>query len=95
MRVTFPKAVHRWTSAEQEYWSGDLPPQQIARRDIFAAVAPQFDAADGGTSLAPGVDVVALPGHTPGHAGVVLSSGDERAFLLRHLEIRTALADGG
>ena len=83
MRVTFPNAAYRWTSAEQEYWStADLPPQQIARRDIFAAVAPQFAAADGGTSLAPGVDVYFMPGHTPGQAGVVLSSGTERAFIL-------------
>jgi glyoxylase-like metal-dependent hydrolase (beta-lactamase superfamily II) len=82
LRVTFPNAAYRWTAAEQEFWSGDLPPQQIARRDIFAAVAPHFEPADGGTSLAPGIDVVAMPGHTPGHAGVVLSSGDQRAFLL-------------
>ncbi len=83
MQATFPNAVYRWTSAEQSYWTGDdLPAGSIARRDIFAAVAPQFEAADGGTSLAPGIDVYAMPGHTPGHAGVVLSSGDARAFLL-------------
>ena len=83
MRATFPKATYRWTSAEQEYWTGgNLPAGSIARKDIFAAVAPRFEAADGGTSLAPGVDVYAMPGHTPGHAGVVLSSGDARAFIL-------------
>ena len=82
MRVTFSNAAYRWTSAEAEYWRGELPPQQIARRDIFRAVEAQFEPADGGTSLAPGIDVMALPGHTPGHAGVVLSSGSERAFLL-------------
>jgi glyoxylase-like metal-dependent hydrolase (beta-lactamase superfamily II) len=82
MRVTFPNAKYRWTSAEQAYWTGDLPKGTIARKDIFAAVSDRFEAADGGTSLAPGVDVYAMPGHTPGHAGVVLSSGDARAFLL-------------
>jgi len=34
------------------------------------------------TTLAAGVNVIATPGHTPGHAGVVLSSGGERAFIL-------------
>ena len=82
LQITFPNATYRWTSAEQAYWSGELPPQQVARRDIFAAVAPRWEAADGGTSLASGVDVYAIPGHTPGHAAVVVSSGAERAFIL-------------
>ncbi len=83
MRPTFPNATYRWTSAEQAYWTGgDLPAGSIARKDIFAAVAPRYEAADGGVSLAPGIDVYAMPGHTPGHAGVVLSSGDARAFIL-------------
>jgi glyoxylase-like metal-dependent hydrolase (beta-lactamase superfamily II) len=82
LRITFPNATYRWTSAEQEYWSGELPPRQVARRDIFAAVATRWKAADGGSSLAPGVDVYWMPGHTPGHAGVVVSSGTGRAFIL-------------
>jgi glyoxylase-like metal-dependent hydrolase (beta-lactamase superfamily II) len=82
MRATFPNATYRWTSAEQAYWSGELPQGTVARKDVFAAVAPRFEAAEGGESLAPGVDVYAMPGHTPGHAGVVLSSGDARAFIL-------------
>lgn len=83
LQITFPNAAYRWTRAEQDYWtSPDLPPQQIARRDIFAAIAGRYEPADGGASLAPGVDVYWLPGHTPGHAGVVVSSGDARAFIL-------------
>ena len=34
------------------------------------------------TSIAPGITVIGTPGHTPGHAGVILSSGGERAFIL-------------
>ena len=83
LQITFPNAAYRWTQAEQDYWSSpDLPPQQIARRDIFRAVAGRYEPADGGASLAPGVDVYWLPGHTPGHAGVVVSSGGARAFIL-------------
>lgn len=82
LRPTFSNATYRWTSGEQAYWSGELPKGTVARKDIFAAIAPQFQPADGGASLAPGVDVYAMPGHTPGHAGVVLSSGEARALLL-------------
>jgi glyoxylase-like metal-dependent hydrolase (beta-lactamase superfamily II) len=82
MRPMFPNATYRWTAAEQAYWNGPLPEGATVRKDILEAVAPRFQPADGGTTLAPGVDVRALPGHTPGHAGVVLSSGGERAFIL-------------
>ncbi len=82
MRPAFPRAAYRWTSAEAAYWAGDLPPGSVARRDVFAAVARQYQPIEGGESLGPGVDVIALPGHTPGHAGIVLSSGQDRAFIL-------------
>src|SRR5262249_42928558 len=46
MKVTFPNAKYRWTAEEQSYWTGgNLPPGSVARKDIFAAVAPQFEAA--------------------------------------------------
>ena len=79
---TFPNATYRWTADEQAYWTGPAAEKQTAPRGLFEAVAPRWQPADGGASLAPGVDVVAMPGHTPGHAGVVISSGDARAFLL-------------
>ena len=83
MHPTFPNATYRWTQAEQEYWSQpELPPQQVARRDVFAAVADRYEPADGGTTLAPGVTVYWMPGHTAGHAGLIVASGTERAFIL-------------
>jgi glyoxylase-like metal-dependent hydrolase (beta-lactamase superfamily II) len=81
MTPTFPNASYRWTSAEQEAWR-DTPASGFVRQDIFAAVAPRWQAADGGVQIAEGIDVVPLPGHTPGHAGVVVSSGQKRAFIL-------------
>jgi glyoxylase-like metal-dependent hydrolase (beta-lactamase superfamily II) len=79
---TFPNATYRWTTNEQAYWSGPLPATSVKNQNLLDAVAPRWEAADGGAALAPGVDVKALPGHTPGHAGVVLSSGGARAFVL-------------
>jgi glyoxylase-like metal-dependent hydrolase (beta-lactamase superfamily II) len=82
MRITFPKAVYRWTSAEQAHWSSGAARPQDTRPRALAAVAERWEAADGEASLARGVEVYAMPGHTPGHAGVVISSGTARAFVL-------------
>jgi len=80
----FPKAVYRWTSEEQIYWqTAPQPPgTSFSVRAMLEALSGRFEAADDGAALAPGVTIVATPGHTPGHAGVVLSSGGERAFIL-------------
>lgn len=37
---------------------------------------------DGDHTIAPGLDLLATPGHTPGHLSVIVSSGRERAILL-------------
>ncbi len=49
---------------------------------MIESLSERFQAADDGAALAPGVQVISLPGHTPGHAGVILSSDAERAFIL-------------
>lgn len=81
MRPAFPNATYHWTSDEQAYWAEQKVTPYV-RKDIFDAVASRWEARDGGQDVVPGVSVVPLPGHTPGHAGVVLSSGDARAFIL-------------
>lgn len=86
-RPVFPNAVYRWTADESAYWRSEKsaqasPGTSFPFRRMIEALTERFDPADGGTSLAPGIDVIALPGHTPGHAGVVLSSNTERAFIL-------------
>ena len=84
LRPTFPKAVYRWTSEEHEYWrTAPQPPgTTFSIGAMLEALGDRFEATEDGASLAPGVSVIATPGHTPGHAGVVLSSGSERAFIL-------------
>jgi glyoxylase-like metal-dependent hydrolase (beta-lactamase superfamily II) len=87
-KVTFPKATYMWSSDEDKFWrsadagalgragAADMMPK------MFAAVEGKFKAADDGDIIAPGMNAIATPGHTPGHAGVILSSGGERAFIL-------------
>jgi glyoxylase-like metal-dependent hydrolase (beta-lactamase superfamily II) len=83
-RPAFPNAVYRWTAQEHAHWlTAPLPPgATFSVSDMQKALSDRFEAADGGAALAEGVNVIATPGHTPGHAGVVLSSGGERAFIL-------------
>jgi glyoxylase-like metal-dependent hydrolase (beta-lactamase superfamily II) len=49
---------------------------------MFAAMDGRFKPAADGEAIAPGVSVIATPGHTPGHAGIIVSSGADRAFIL-------------
>lgn len=85
MKPVFPNATYRWTSTEQKHWSET--PSESGSPDfdmagMLAAIEPRWEAADGGSTIAPGMSVIDCPGHTPGHAGVILSSGGERAFVL-------------
>ena len=87
LHPTFPNAAYRWTSEEAAFWrseksAGHAIQGTVSQKEIQDAIADRFQPADDGAVLAPGANVIATPGHTPGHAGVVLSSGDSRAFIL-------------
>ena len=84
--LTFGGARHLVGEGEFEFWQG-------ATDEALVAVGPHPDAvqaplrgrvesvADGAT-IAPGVNVLASPGHTPGHCSLVVSSGTDRAIVL-------------
>jgi glyoxylase-like metal-dependent hydrolase (beta-lactamase superfamily II) len=88
-RPAFPNATYCWTADEQKHWAGRVMDsafitleQKAYLKGMFAAIEDRFKPVADGQTIAPGVSVIACPGHTPGHAGVVLSSGTERAFVL-------------
>ncbi len=85
MRAVFPNATYRWTAGEDEFWQEPDPRAATAGFDwkkMMAAVSGRFETADDGDVIAPGINVIGTPGHTPGHAGVILSSQGKRAFIL-------------
>ncbi|HET8944707.1 MAG TPA: MBL fold metallo-hydrolase, partial [Dehalococcoidia bacterium] len=85
MRPAFPNATYRWTAVENDYWSrpdGGLatpagtPDVKAYAAAMFAGVSDRYKPAEDGDAIAPGVNVISTPGHTPGHAAVILSSGE-------------------
>ncbi len=48
---------------------------------VLAAYAGRVRRVSGGAELAPGVSFLPLPGHTPGHAGVLIEDGSERLLI--------------
>jgi glyoxylase-like metal-dependent hydrolase (beta-lactamase superfamily II) len=83
-RPAFPNATYRWTAAEHAHWrqTDEHPGSSFSIRKLLEALQDRYEPADGGSTIAPGISVIDTPGHTPGHAGVILSSGSERAFIL-------------
>lgn len=81
-KLTFPNAEVAITAEELAFWQNDPPPNSMVRLDIIDAMSERTWLVSDGELIAPGVNVVALPGHTPGSAGLVISSGAERALLL-------------
>jgi glyoxylase-like metal-dependent hydrolase (beta-lactamase superfamily II) len=70
--LAFPKATIRMSSAE---WAGL---QSNGPQDLAKAIASRVHTFEPGAQIAPGVTAIALKGHTPGHVGYEIVSGNER-----------------
>jgi glyoxylase-like metal-dependent hydrolase (beta-lactamase superfamily II) len=85
---TFPHAAHLVAREEYEWWTGqDL---DAGRRQLFAdSVEPVrasgqlrfLDVPSAGLEVAPGLELVRTPGHTPGHVAVRVTSGAATAMI--------------
>jgi glyoxylase-like metal-dependent hydrolase (beta-lactamase superfamily II) len=93
-RGTGDSAVPTYPSAR--YWMGKADFEHFSQPDILARAALQdklpplagaqrLDLADGEQEIAPGVRLLPLPGHTPGHTGVVFTAGQETAVYVGDL----------
>lgn len=69
----FPKAVVRLTDAE---WAAVKANPQLA--DFVTAITPQVQTFAGGTEVLPGITSVILKGHTTGHTGYEITSGNAK-----------------
>lgn len=80
--VTFENATYHTSQAEMDHWAG-------AENETFAAkVAPlreRFQMIGDGADAAAGITAMDMSGHTPGHTGYMLSSGDKSVLLCADL----------
>jgi glyoxylase-like metal-dependent hydrolase (beta-lactamase superfamily II) len=91
-KLAFPNAVLRANKREAEFWLNEtnLEKAPAAMKDFFkgamASVNPyiaagKFKPFEGDTQLVPGIEVVAAPGHTPGHSVYVIESQGQKMVL--------------
>jgi len=87
----FPKADIWAHQADVDYFlNGDPPDEPMFKlmygvesvQDRMAPALSQIKTWDRDMTIAPGVDVVWMPGHTPGSSVTVLSSGKSRGMML-------------
>jgi glyoxylase-like metal-dependent hydrolase (beta-lactamase superfamily II) len=78
--IVFPNATYRCDAKDWSHFVGDDGTREGGRK-LFP-VRDRLETFDGGTTLAPGVDTLPTPGHTPGHAAIVVSSGTDRVVIL-------------
>lgn len=83
--AAFPNAELVLNSVEHGFWTDDAnftgAPEAVqgfvaAARGPVAAYGDRLKLVEDGAEIAPGVTAVHLPGHTPGHTGLTVASGD-------------------
>jgi glyoxylase-like metal-dependent hydrolase (beta-lactamase superfamily II) len=85
----FPRATVRCDARDWEHFVAgaddpDAPDRHFRElaQEILGPIESRVETWTGDTTLAPGVDTLHAPGHTPGNTVVALSSGSTRALLL-------------
>lgn len=80
-RPVFPRATYRAHRADwQHFVSGEAPQQSAV--DKLTPLGDQLELFDTDHTVAPGLDALHTPGHTPGTTVYAVSSRGERALLL-------------
>jgi glyoxylase-like metal-dependent hydrolase (beta-lactamase superfamily II) len=79
--MVFPRARHLVTSIE---WHRFDDPQASRARveEALELLQGRIELVEDGQAIAPGISVMATPGHTPGHASLVVQAGYERVMVL-------------
>jgi glyoxylase-like metal-dependent hydrolase (beta-lactamase superfamily II) len=84
--LVYPNARYVAGENEYEFWAGVTDENLLAigpdPESVQAPLQGRIETAGNGETIAPGVNVMATPGHTPGHSSLVISSGSARAIIL-------------
>lgn len=81
-QLTFANARYLLMSDEWKHWYGRDDPVGPAPQEVQQPLESRIEWLEDGQEVALGVNVLASPGHTPGHLSLVLSSGGQRAIIL-------------
>ena len=73
--LAFPNAIIRISAPEWRAMQAGAEEQGLA--DLVAAITPQVQTFEPGAAITPFLSAVSLDGHTPGHSGFAITSGDE------------------
>lgn len=85
---------------EWEFWTNpalpdavpeDIRPMVMMIQSVASGIADRVVLHEGQMEIAPGVDLVALPGHTPGHTGLRVRGGDQEVLIVADAIISEAL----
>lgn len=79
-QATFSNAALKTHEDERAYGSDEAHATRSSRA-TFAAYEGRIESFAGETEIAPGLTAVPLPGHTPGHSGLRITSGDEALLI--------------
>lgn len=87
--AVFPRAELVASKDDADFWFGDAKASTAPEDKKHAFAAARAAAAPyrarlrlfSGTDVAPGVQAVPLPGHTPGHTGYMVESGGEQMLI--------------
>ena len=90
--AVFPNATYRCHSRDWNYFIDGAEDEnapdrryRLTARLLLAPLAARVEQWSGDSTIAPGIDALDAPGHTPGSTLIALSSGTERALLLGDL----------
>jgi len=81
-KLTFPNARYLVTATEWDFWYGGDNPAGPHPEFVQKPLEGRIEMMAEGDTIAPGITVISTPGHTPGHISLLVTSGDERAYLL-------------
>lgn len=81
LALTFPNARYLVRSAEWHRFDHQ-PESRASVADALNLLEHRIEFAEAGEDIAPGVRVLATPGHTAGHASLLVTAGEERVIIL-------------
>lgn len=98
--TAFAEAKVHVSRTEWEFWTNpalvgavpeDMRPMVQMIQMVAKGIADRIVLHDGKSELAPGVDLVPLPGHTAGHSGIRVSGGGNQLLIVGDAVISEAL----